>query len=72
MSGIEQAVDPLARQQLAASAMAAHGFGATPESDLGQTRAQVGDQRQVVLAIGRELGLDGSTRDSTAATRDQF
>src|SRR5919202_3048145 len=52
---VQQALDALAREQLAARAVAAHGLLAAALSDLSQAGPQLGHQGQVVLAGGPKL-----------------
>ena len=53
---IEQVLDALARQQLAAAAVAAHGLRTAACLGVREPLAQIGHQLQVVVAVGSELG----------------
>ena len=57
--GVEQPVDALARQQLAAARVARAGLLAAAGAHALELRAQVGDQRLVGRAVGRTRRSDG-------------
>src|SRR5258708_18593071 len=62
-AGIDEAHDPVARQELAAAHMAFAAVLRTAERRLGRTAPQLGDQRTVQLGVdgkGRRCGVDGA------------
>ena len=51
-AGIEQAVDAIPRQQLAAGDVAVAGFLRSAESGRGELVAQLRDEREMLVAVG--------------------